>query len=425
MSHPLTGFAFRHYKAFKDETRIELKPLTLVFGKNSSGKSALVRFPTMMLESISHESLGFRLRGEQFQYASLFYQLVHGNGPGFVMGRLEGTQLTASGRQVPWALEAELGPGRGTDMFAQTLMSWQLRLGRKRHTLNYKQESERPGIDLYEWTSGSRAKEIESCTFSGLMPNSVRLNKHIEEWETPRRSAHLGPIRPTVMTSWECSEYHPEWKAESWPHWLLRSQQGNGELLRRVNRWLEESLGWQLRLEEQAGSAAVPQRFSVVLKRREERTWQNLSQLGTGMNQVLPVLVQAEAVALGELHVSLAVCEEPESHLHPAAHAALADLYLKTAQLREPHPNVIPRPAMLVETHSEVLLLRIRRRVAEGLDPSQIALYFMDDQNGYTTAHRLKLDSDGWVEDWPTGIFEEDSAERRAIGRALRKEQHA
>jgi hypothetical protein len=67
----------------------------------------------------------------------------------------------------------------------------------------------------------------------------------------------------------------------------------------------------------------------------------------------------------------LDVVEQPELHLHAAAQAPLADLFIDTA--------LQGRGEVIVETHSEPLLLRTQRRVAEGkLRPDQVALYFVE-----------------------------------------------
>ena len=44
---------FRNYKSFKNKQIIELKPITVIIGKNSSGKSAVVKLPTLIESSLS------------------------------------------------------------------------------------------------------------------------------------------------------------------------------------------------------------------------------------------------------------------------------------------------------------------------------------------------------------------------------------
>jgi predicted ATPase len=79
----------------------------------------------------------------------------------------------------------------------------------------------------------------------------------------------------------------------------------------------------------------------------------NLADVGYGISQVLPVIVQGLLMRPGGIYM----VQQPELHLHPDAQAALADffLYLACHGIR-----------IVVETHSEYLLIRLRRRLAEG-----------------------------------------------------------
>jgi predicted ATPase len=139
----------------------------------------------------------------------------------------------------------------------------------------------------------------------------------------------------------------------------------------------------------------------------------DLAQAGQGLSQVLPVVVQA--VTAREAGPGVDIVEHPEAELHPGAHAAVADLLLD----KLPGPQ---RP-VVVETHSEVLLLRIRRKIAEGsLAPNDVAIYWIDsDTDGQATARRVKVTEKGEVENWPEGVFLEDYEEILGIRRAARE----
>ncbi len=87
----------------------------------------------------------------------------------------------------------------------------------------------------------------------------------------------------------------------------------------------------------------------------------NLADVGFGISQVLPVLVQGLLMRPGGVYL----VQQPEIHLHPDAQAGLADFFIYLASY-----GVIT----VVETHSEYLLLRIRRRLAEGAPPISMGL---------------------------------------------------
>jgi predicted ATPase len=83
----------------------------------------------------------------------------------------------------------------------------------------------------------------------------------------------------------------------------------------------------------------------------------NLRDVGSGVSQVLPVIVGS----LQALEGRLIIVEQPELHLHPSAQAGLADVFINII-MRKSQPLA---PSFLIETHSESLLLRFRVRLAQ------------------------------------------------------------
>jgi predicted ATPase len=119
--------------------------------------------------------------------------------------------------------------------------------------------------------------------------------------------------------------------------------------------------------------------------------------VGYGIGQLLPVIVQSLLTRDG-----LILIEQPEVHLHPRLQAEVADLLVDTV--------TSGRAQLLVETHSEHLVLRLLRRVREGvLDPADLAILYVDlDDGGSAFVRRLGVDADGDLEDgWPGGFFDE------------------
>ncbi|MGH8030457.1 MAG: AAA family ATPase, partial [Arenimonas sp.] len=91
---------------------------------------------------------------------------------------------------------------------------------------------------------------------------------------------------------------------------------------------------------------------------------------------------------------STVILEQPEIHLHPLAQAHLADVIIN-ATLRR-------RVQVIVESHSEHLLLRLQRRIAEGtLRQADVRLYFCDAPQGVSQLTPLDLDPLGTIRNWP------------------------
>ena len=101
------------------------------------------------------------------------------------------------------------------------------------------------------------------------------------------------------------------------------------------------------------------QEYEVKVRTKGSKDSVDLPDVGFGISQVLPVLVQCFYAPPG----SIIVMEQPEIHLHPRAQSALADVMIDVINSRE---NGEDRNIQLViETHSEHFLRRLQRRIAE------------------------------------------------------------
>jgi len=116
----------------------------------------------------------------------------------------------------------------------------------------------------------------------------------------------------------------------------------------------------------------------------------SLTDVGTGVSQVLPVITLLQYVPEG----STVLLEQPEIHLHPLAQAGLADVIINAAL----HRNV----QVVLESHSEHLLLRLQRRIAEeSIKSDQVRLYFACADKNTSRLDPLCLDKDGNITNWP------------------------
>ena len=132
-----------------------------------------------------------------------------------------------------------------------------------------------------------------------------------------------------------------------------------------IAHWLKElDLVDEFRLHEIAKGTNL---YRAMVKTSAGGAWTSLTDVGFGVSQILPVLVLLYYVP----EHSTVLMEQPEIHLHPAAQSRLADLMLNVARVR----NV----QILVESHSEHLIRRLQRRVAEERAVAEdIKLYFVN-----------------------------------------------
>jgi hypothetical protein len=132
----------------------------------------------------------------------------------------------------------------------------------------------------------------------------------------------------------------------------------------------------------------------------------DLTDIGVGASQLLPVVV----LVLGAPQSSILLLEQPELHLHPAVQSRLADFF---AQAR-------PDLSLLIETHSEYLITRLRRRVAEDhINPGALRVLFARRQAGTTRFRVLRFNEFGDFEVWPEGFFDVLGDDTAEIARAL------
>jgi len=137
-----------------------------------------------------------------------------------------------------------------------------------------------------------------------------------------------------------------------------------------------------------------------------------LDQSGEGLSQVLPVVIMS--LTAHEQGPGIDIIEHPTAELHPESHALVADLLLSNIGKSS--------RSTIIETHSEMMLLRIRRRIAEGLlDPEDILIYWIDtDHENGSFLKKLAIDKYGQMSEWPSGVFIEDYEEIIAMRRAVR-----
>ncbi|SLM48408.1 conserved protein of unknown function [Nitrospira japonica] len=134
----------------------------------------------------------------------------------------------------------------------------------------------------------------------------------------------------------------------------------------------------------------------------------NLSHVGVGVSQVLPILVMSLLADSG----SVLVFEQPEIHLNPKVQSLLADFMLSMALLQK---------QCIVETHSEYLINRLRYRAAVDTDDklsNLMRVYFVENEEGRSKYRELRINRYGAIDDWPHGFFDESPREAEQILRA-------
>ena len=168
-----------------------------------------------------------------------------------------------------------------------------------------------------------------------------------------------------------------------------------------VNSWFERM---EIPYTVEARNLAEDQTLTgdaVLLLLRDTRSGATvtLPDVGFGISQILSVVLQ---LAIADNRCL--IVEQPELHLHPRVQSNLADLALDAVR-EDGRQNQI-----VMETHSEHLLLRFQRRIRSGLvDPKNICVLYVENQGVEgSKVIELELDSNGeFMTPWPHGFFPE------------------
>ena len=200
--------------------------------------------------------------------------------------------------------------------------------------------------------------------------------------EYPRREYHWGGASPDDVG--QRGERTVDAILAATRDKMMRRLQPRGRGIRKipfqkiVAHWLNElGLIRDFRLEEIADGTNL---YRAMVKTSPSSVLTALPDIGFGVSQVLPALVLLYYVPEG----STVLMEQPEIHLHPAVQCGLADVMLNVAKVR----NV----QIIVESHSEHLMRRLQRRVAEEKVSSEdVKLYFVSSTRGRAQVSDLLL----------------------------------
>ncbi len=172
-----------------------------------------------------------------------------------------------------------------------------------------------------------------------------------------------------------------------------------------IAHWLNElGLIREFRLEEIAEGTNL---YKAMVKTTKSSVETALTDVGFGVSQVLPALVLLYYVPEG----STVLLEQPEIHLHPSVQSGLAEVMLTVAKTRDVQ--------IIVESHSEHLMRRLQRSVAEErASTDDVKLYFISMNRRSAQVSDLELNEYGEIEKWPDNFFGDEMGEIAAITEA-------
>ncbi|MGB9497819.1 MAG: DUF3696 domain-containing protein [Dissulfuribacterales bacterium] len=448
----LTKFSLRNFKSWEVIKNMRLAPITGLFGTNSSGKTSLIQFFLMLKQTVDSPDRTQVLNlGDERSLVSLgtFRDVMHQH--------IKSGQLIC---KFSWTLPKELKirdpEQRSVMLFTGGEMEFAVEItenGSGRmivnrldysfggHTFGLKRKSEkegkyelssRPDTFRFQRTRG-RPWDLPAPVKCYGFPDQVKAYYQnagfLADFELAfeqmfSRIYYLGPLREYPKRQYTWAGAHPAdmgERGEKAIDALLASRERGEKISRGKGRprlTLEEYVAWwlhKLKLIDAFSVEAITKDsnlYQVWVQKTVRSSRVLITDVGFGVSQLLPVLVLCYYVPEG----ATVLLEQPELHLHPSVQSGLADVFIDVAKNR--------KVQIILESHSEHLLRRFQRRIAEErLSTDDTSLYFCDISRGISRLVPLELDLFGNIQNWPEGFFGDDLDEMAAMTRAAMERQ--
>ncbi|HCI6982065.1 TPA: AAA family ATPase, partial [Klebsiella variicola subsp. variicola] len=402
----------KNYKAYK-ELDFSVSKFTLFIGKNSAGKSSIIRLVPFIINSLSLDDdnvVDFSPQG--IDIGANYSDVVHGH-----------NDFTRMSLGASFSLNDNY-----FNFITELTYSTELKKTIVSHFICSKNNNPafEVHLDIEALENKGVLKYVYDATsipmvFNGLLPDSSFLDASFSEEVHDLFSllntikynkfnlSYLGPFRSelsrtfTTKTVKNNSVGH---KGQFTPYVFHdKEDKSNGVLGNKIKEWMQKNFDGKYFFIK-----SYEKSFSVNCSGGTGES--NIIDEGMGFAQIFPSIINRNVRDLDKVR-GIEIIEQPELHMHPAACGVVADLYLTAMR-----NNVV-----FVETHSKEFLLRIRRRIAEGLNSEDFNIIYVDfDVNNKSAKiDSIVIDKKGAVDKWPTGIFEEDFDEVIALQKASRE----
>jgi AAA15 family ATPase/GTPase len=438
----LTQFRFENFKSWRDTGEIRMASLTGFFGTNSSGKTSILQFLLMLKQTVESSDRSRILElGEDNpnSYVNLGSQsdIIHNHQiPGQIIFSLT-WKLHRSSENFHFSNSIDCN----LDKISISKFNYQAfssQSNKYLYGLGLKQTSRQDssytllvdktpfhGSEIYnisglsaphkvhEFPTDATRQAIAAGHDIGVIPSHF-----IREYEDffEENLYYLGPLREYPRRLYQKgSAIDLGQRGEYTIRALLSKDSDRQDLVVKIARCLK-----QLKLIDDFRLHAIAENrneYEVRVRRTAKSPEVLITDVGFGVSQILPVLVLCYYVPEG----STIIFEQPEIHLHPSVQAGLADVFIDVIKTR----NV----QIILESHSEHLLRRLQRRIAEehkDMTAEDAALYFCSiDDTGTSKLTELELDTYGSINNWPQGFFGDEMGDLVAMTEAAMRRQTA
>lgn len=453
----LKTLRIKNFKAWKDTGTIRMAPITLFFGVNSSGKSSIGQFLMMLKQtavSSDRRTVFYPGRDDSAVQLGSFRDMVYGRDlrkkiefeykwsaavPLSFKNPTSDPERMYSGNELTFKATVQ---SDNKIPFVRSL-SYELSEADKRslsvemYRPDETKAKYRVDTDYELKRSQGRAWSLGApACFYGFPDEVVAKYQNadfvkdlnFQHEQLFQSISYLGPLRIRAKKIYPWAGVKPESVGNSGENTITaflaaqgrRINFGHYERYKSFNEVIASKLK-EMRLIEDfkvEAIAAQRQEYEVKLKTRSSKDWVELPDVGFGISQVLPVLVQCFYAPSG----SIIIMEQPEIHLHPDAQSALADVMIDVINSRE---NGNERNIQLIiETHSEYFLRRLQRRIAEEkIERDKASAYFAKISGKQSRLEPLEIDRFGNILNWPDNFFGDEMGDIMKQAKSALKRQ--
>lgn len=441
-------FRWKNFRCFEDTGEIIIKPLTIFIGPNNCGKTSLLLPFLLMMQSLKSLDVEtpLKITGDYVtfgDYRHFAYNQKSSNNVEFHLSLIDDKKSTKK-KSTDKPKDVIIIFKKGTIKSRVLLDEFTIKDKDSNILLRIKSEGSKYKLTEYKYMNELNVETKDFIDKSRpnnfiflpeqIMTLFLTFSKHLEKTSKIKvdtlfkqilkysslldissdiqnfieRIDFVGPIRAFPNRIYYLSGDKPRDvgpTGEYTPEILYHLK---GTLLgKQIDNKLFEDFGIKYQIDKIG--RRIPWAFTLSIKDIDGNLYVDFADVGFGYSQLLPLIVQGLYTQKDEMFIA----EQPEIHLNPKIQSKLGDFFVHLATEGEKY--------VMVETHSEHILLRIRRLIAEGkIESSDVALYFVWREKGKSFVQDMNISDNGHIDDslWPMGFFDDTITESLKLSSA-------
>lgn len=378
----LNSFSLDKYKGFGDKQKIELKPITLLYGENNSGKSSLSRFLPSLKENYKYNDANFYPIG--------------------MLGKASKNFIYGASRETYFELNYDdISIKYSFHIIKDEVVVNQILVNDKEGN------SEAFNLDLDSFcyfSASSPEKKIILKNMIPLIEGNEFSKKILDKLEKISKGVFwISPLRyiPKPIEVFENIKIFKKSDGADAIQILASSVKGDKKIFNIVDKWIGEI--FQQRIDLNFSAVGDYEVFTTNISPIDFNNIKvPIAESGMGVSQILPILVLCAQLMVGGIKdESYLIFENPELHLHDALHKELAQIFANV--ISNAHSTKI-----IIETHSEVLLQAIQLEVVkQKINSESVSINWVKKIGEKNIVERVFINNEGQLdENWPATAFQ-------------------